>query len=250
MAHTFTNVAALLLLVVGIGACDSKNDRNGSGDGTSAIDTATLAPPLPKGSSVDTTAAIDTNMRELLVTHRATISTSMGDIEIELYGKDAPKTVKNFAELAKKKYYDSVAFHRVIPGYMVQTGDPNSKDASMREMWGAGGKSIYGDTFEDELDSSTTSARRGYVAGTVAMANAGPNTNGSQFFIVASTAGARHLTFNYTIFGMVTKGMDVVKKIEETGNQGEKPVDPARIKSVTVTELPTPEKSTTATAAM
>lgn len=226
-----------------LGACGKKNGDNAQKN-TSAIDTATLAPGAPATPPHDTLAAKpDTMAHELLVTNVVTIETSMGNIEIELYGKDAPKTVKNFVELAKKNFYDSIAFHRVIPGYMIQTGDPNSKNADNRESWGEGGESIYGKTFEDELDPNTVSGHRGYVAGTVAMANAGPNTNGSQFFIVASTAGAAHLTYNYTIFGMVRSGMDVVHKIEQTGQQGEKPADPARIKSMKVKELPVPEKS-------
>ena len=134
----------------------------------------------------------------------AIIHTVKGDISIELYGQDAPKTVTNFATLAKIGYYNGLTFHRVEPGFVIQGGDPNGN--------GTGGISIYGPTFEDELNSSTSSYQAGYLAGVVAMANRGPNTNGSQFFIML--ADNTSLPHNYTIFGKVTQGMDVVKKIQ------------------------------------
>jgi peptidyl-prolyl cis-trans isomerase B (cyclophilin B) len=245
MPRTLSVTIALALMLAGLCACGKKTGDNAQPN-TAAIDTATLAPAGHQSPAApDTTARADTAAHELLVTHEATILTSMGAIDVELYGKDAPRTVKNFVELAAKKFYDSIAFHRVVPNFMIQTGDPNSKDREHRELWGEGGESIYGPTFADELDSSTPSGRRGYITGTLAMANAGPNTNGSQFFIVASTAGAEHLKYNYTIFGMVRSGMDVVHKIEKTGKMGEKPLDPATIVTIKVRELPTPQKSAT-----
>ena len=148
-------------------------------------------------------------------THNAVLRTSMGDIEIELYGEQAPKTVKNFVELAKKKYYNGVLFHRVVPGFVVQAGDPFSRDsAHRREIWGTGGSSIYGRTFDDELDPNSPLRKIGYAEGMIAMANRGPNTNSSQFFIVLNDERGKGLKYNYTIFGRVTKGMDVVRKIE------------------------------------
>ena len=110
---------------------------------------------------------------------KAIIKTSMGEIEIQLFPTQAPKTVKNFVELAKKGYYNNVTFHRVIPDFMVQTGDPTAT--------GAGGESIYGHPFEDEFSKELFN-----IKGAVSMANAGPNTNGSQFFIVTN----RNLTTN------------------------------------------------------
>jgi len=130
------------------------------------------------------------------------VETSKGVLEIELFPKDAPKTVKNFIELTKRGYYDSVLVHRVAKGFIIQTGDPTGT--------GAGGTSIYGKTFEDELDPETPSYQRGYVRGTVAMANSGPNTNTSQFFIMLRDNALPH---NYTIFGRVVSGMDVVDTI-------------------------------------
>jgi len=133
----------------------------------------------------------------------AVIQTSLGTIEAELYEKDAPKTTANFEGLAKQGYYNGVIFHRVVPGFVIQGGDPTGT--------GAGGKSIYGGDFADELNPATKSYQEGYKKGVLAMANRGPNTNTSQFFILL--ADQAWMPKNYTIFGKVIKGMDVVEKI-------------------------------------
>lgn len=133
----------------------------------------------------------------------AIIKTDKGDITLELYPKDAPKTVTNFATLSKNGYYDGLTFHRVEPGFVIQGGDPNGN--------GTGGNSIYGAKFEDELNPNTDSYKAGYQEGVLAMANAGPNTNSSQFFIMLANNST--LPKNYTIFGKVTSGLDVVHKI-------------------------------------
>lgn len=133
----------------------------------------------------------------------AVIKTDKGDITLELYPNDAPKTVMNFATLAKNGYYNNLTFHRVEPGFVIQGGDPNGN--------GTGGVSIYGAKFEDELNAGTASYKNGYKEGVLAMANSGPNTNGSQFFIMLKDNET--LPKNYTIFGRVTSGDDVVKKI-------------------------------------
>lgn len=136
-----------------------------------------------------------------------TIKTVKGDIELEFYVNDAPKTVTNFVTLAANKYYDGVTFHRVEPGFVIQGGDPLSRDTDPAND-GTGGVSIYGGKFDDELNPNTESYKAGYTEGTLAMANSGPNTNGSQFFIM--WADKTDLPKNYTIFGKVTKGMDIV----------------------------------------
>jgi peptidylprolyl isomerase len=141
----------------------------------------------------------------------ALIETSLGTIEIELYRADAPKAVENFVGLAKKKFFDGLRFHRVARGFVIQTGDPLSRDVKSIAKWGTGGKSIYGKEFEDELRPSAPSYRRGYARGVVAMANHGRNTNSSQFFILL--ADAPQMPKNYTIFGTVLQGMDVVDRI-------------------------------------
>jgi len=159
-----------------------------------------------------------------------TIETTKGNIELELFESDAPKTVANFAGLAEQGYYNGVIFHRIAKGFVIQGGDSAGT--------GMGGKSIYGKTFEDELNPSTPSYQEGYKRGTVAMANRGPNTNTSQFFIILNDAP--WLPKNYTIFGKVKKGMDVVDSIAaseiipQMGPNDGKPKIDIVIKKVTV----------------
>jgi cyclophilin family peptidyl-prolyl cis-trans isomerase len=126
---------------------------------------------------------------------KATLQTNHGAIELELHDEDAPKTVENFKKLARDGFYDGVIFHRVIPDFMIQGGDPTGT--------GSGGP---GYQFEDEFNE------HGVVRGALAMANAGPNTNGSQFFIV-TTEEASWLNGKHTVFGRVTSGMEVADKI-------------------------------------
>lgn len=172
-----------------------------------------------------------------VVTHTAVMKTSMGDIEIELYGKDAPKTVANFVGLAKQKAYDSVLFHRVVKDFVVQAGDPKTKNPALQGQWGTGGTSIYdGKEFEDELNPETPSYKQGYQEGTLAMANRGPNTNTSQFFIISGPNGTR-LPHAYTIFGKVTKGMDVVYAMQDAPLNGSTPATPIRILGITTKEV-------------
>ena len=128
---------------------------------------------------------------------KATLQTNHGPIELELHDEDAPKTVENFNKLARDGFYDGVIFHRVIPDFMIQGGDPTGT--------GSGGP---GYQFEDEFNEHEV------VRGALAMANAGPNTNGSQFFIV-TTESASWLNGKHTVFGRVTSGMDVADTISE-----------------------------------
>jgi peptidyl-prolyl cis-trans isomerase B (cyclophilin B) len=143
------------------------------------------------------------------------MNTSLGTIGIELFDDDAPKTVENFRKLAADGFYDGVIFHRVIPDFMIQGGDPQGT--------GRGGP---GYTFEDEFNQHKV------VRGALAMANAGPNTNGSQFFIVTADS-APWLDGKHTVFGQVTAGTDAVDAIEAapTG-RGDRPVDPPAIESI------------------
>lgn len=138
---------------------------------------------------------------EMVSAKKSTIKTAKGNIELELYASEAAKTVINFATLAKRGYYNNLTFHRV-EDWVIQGGDPNGN--------GTGGQSIYGKTFEDELNPETASYKIGYAEGVLAMANRGPNTNGSQFFIMKKEVP---LQKNYTIFGKVTSGMEVVQSI-------------------------------------
>lgn len=151
----------------------------------------------------------------------ATIVTNKGSIEIEFYSEDAPKTVENFVTLAKKGFYNGVIFHRVISGFMIQGGDPTGTG-----MGGPGYK------FADELNSATPSYKQGYVRGTVAMANSGPNTNGSQFFIMHQNYP---LPNNYTIFGKVVSGMEVVDAIASSKTDlHDRPTEQVTMEKVTV----------------
>ena len=154
-------------------------------------------------------------------TYTATLETSKGSIDIDLLTESAPNTVNNFIFLASNGFYDNVVFHRIIKGFMIQTGDPTGT--------GRGGP---GYRFADERVTTP------YKLGTVAMANAGPNTNGSQFFIVQGANGTS-LPPSYTIFGQVTRGMDVVDAIASVpvgGPERSSPLEPVRILSVTVRE--------------
>jgi len=136
---------------------------------------------------------------------RVLLQTSMGDIQCELYWEHAPRTCRNFAELARRGYYNRIKFHRIISDFMAQTGDPSGT--------GKGGSSIYGPMFEDEIHSELKHTG----AGVIAMANSGPNSNGSQFFV--TLAPCQWLDGKHTIFGRIYRGMNVVKKI------GDVPVD-------------------------
>ncbi|MEK7195816.1 MAG: peptidylprolyl isomerase [Patescibacteria group bacterium] len=152
---------------------------------------------------------------------RATLDTSMGKIVIEFYQADAPKTVANFTKLTEQGFYNGLTFHRVIPGFMIQGGDPNGN--------GTGGP---GYKFADELNPATASYKAGYKKGVVAMANAGPNTNGSQFFIMTADYP---LPNNYTIFGHVVSGQDVVDAIANVKrDSNDRPLTPVVIKGITI----------------
>ena len=156
------------------------------------------------------------------------LKTSLGNIELKLDAANAPVTVGNFLKLASTGFYDGVRFHRVIKGFMIQGGDPLSKDDAQKSAWGTGGP---GYKFADELKGTET-----YPQGTLAMANAGPNTNGSQFFIVSASPSAP-LPPSYTVFGSVVSGMDVALKIENVQTEtGDRPVTDVTISSVQVLE--------------
>lgn len=147
----------------------------------------------------------------VMPTATATITTNQGVITLELYGNQAPNTVDNFKKLASSGFYDGTRFHRVIKGFMIQGGDPNSKDVSKMNMWGMGDP---GYKFNDEIDSNSELYKvMGYERGVLAMANSGPNTNGSQFFIMHQNYP---LPPSYTIFGKVTSGLEIVDTIATT----------------------------------
>jgi cyclophilin family peptidyl-prolyl cis-trans isomerase len=156
----------------------------------------------------------------------AVIETNKGTIKFELLEQDAPKTTENFRTHAANGYYDGVIFHRVIPNFMIQGGDPLGE--------GYGGESAWGGKFDDEIDRGSELYAGPYNKGTVAMANSGPNTNGSQFFIM-------HVDYplppSYTKFGKLTEGQDVVDAIAAVQtNQNDKPLEPVVMNKVYIEE--------------
>ncbi len=158
---------------------------------------------------------------------KAVFATNYGTFTLELFGDKTPKTVQNFTNLVKNGFYTNTKFHRVIKGFMIQGGDPLSKDDSQQSMWGTGGP---GYQFEDEFVQGLSN-----VVGTISMANAGPGTNGSQFFI--NVADNTFLDGKHTVFGKVIEGMDVIYAIATTATQGsDRPVNPVEITSIEILE--------------
>lgn len=163
---------------------------------------------------------------------QARIETEMGNITIEFYEDDSPTAVENFRLLAENGYYDGLTFHRVVEGFMIQGGDPRGD--------GTGGESAWGGTFDDDIDRSSTLYRRGYRRGIVAMANAGPDTNGSQFFIVHGQNVS--LPPNYTIFGMLVSGEEVLDALADSpvtsgaGGERSSPSERLKINNIVIHE--------------
>ena len=164
---------------------------------------------------------------------RAVIETDKGEIEIAFYGEESPKAVENFRLLAERGYYNGLTFHRIVKGFMLQGGDPRGD--------GTGGESAWGGKFADNIVRTSPLYRRNYMRGVVAMANSGPNTNTSQFFIMHKDYP---LPPAYVIFGEVVRGMEVVDALSETptkaGPMGEKsvPITPVVMKKVTIIHKP------------
>jgi peptidyl-prolyl cis-trans isomerase B (cyclophilin B) len=202
--------------------------------GTTSGETASTEPPKaeepqaeePKAEAPKPLADKPNNGDEVAV-----METSKGRIVVMFYPDRAPETVKNFKTLAKDRFYDGTRFHRCIPGFMIQGGDPGSKDLKQAAAWGSGGP---GYTINDELNGIQ------HKAGILSMAHAGPNTGGSQFFIM--DGDAPHLDGVHTAFGKVVKGMDVVAKIIATGDAGNngavEPKNAVVLKSVKIAKWP------------
>lgn len=201
------------LIIVGILAARSSASRQAAAP-AAAPETAQTSPAAP-AEQIPPQSSLKNGMNTV------TLETSKGTIVFETYDADAPKTVENFITLSNKKFYDGLIFHRVIKGFMIQGGDPKGD--------GTGGP---GYSFDDELNPETESFKQGYKKGVVAMANAGPNTNGSQFFIMLADYP---LPNAYTIFGKVIKGQDVVDAIGSVSTgSNDRPVEPVTMKKVTV----------------
>ncbi len=219
-------IVAIVLVVIGL-----KSKTATPSDEMPIINTETQT-ETSQNTAIDAplsnqpTTSVPTDTKKVMNT--VTLKTNMGEITITLDRTSAPKTVENFTKLAGEGFYDGIRFHRVIKDFMIQTGDPQSKDESKKSLWGTGGP---GYKFDDELSGKET-----YLQGTVAMANSGPNTNGSQFFIVTANPGAP-LPPSYTVFGKVTKGLDVALKIEKVKTEtADRPIDDVIIEKATVSE--------------
>lgn len=226
MSTVSKSITAVVILGILIGAWYTFDNQGKGGSSAAdqqlgAVTPNTPATPVAPSESVPTNTPVNTNntpTKNLM--HTVTVKTNKGTIVFETFDADAPNTVKNFLTLADKGFYNGLIFHRVINGFMIQGGDPTGTG-----MGGPGYK------FADELNPATESYKTGYVRGTVAMANAGPNTNGSQFFIMHASQG---LPNNYTIFGRVISGMEVVDAIASTQTgPGDKPVSPITMEKVT-----------------
>ena len=204
---------AVILFATGCRAGDSTGMAAGTGKGAAAV--TPKAQPVKKTAAKVVRIRIQTNVEDV----------GCGLIEMELYPDKAPKSVENFVKLAGQGFFDGVLFHRVVPGFVIQGGDPLTKDPAMKSRWGSGGPDYR---FEDEPVLGE------YTRGAVAMANAGPNTNGSQFFIcVANLSGRLPKQYNY--FGQVTKGMEVVDAIvARPRDRRDCPVNDVVMKKVTV----------------
>ena len=181
---------------------------------------------LLKNKNIENNNMTTENITEKEIVN-VTLNTSLGEIKLEMYPEEAPKTVQNFVKLSKDGFYDGTKFHRVISDFMIQGGDPLSREEIQRQNWGTGGP---GYTFEDEPNNIDL------VKGVIAMANAGPNTNGSQFFIITAQA-TPWLQGKHTGFGKVVSGMDIVEKIGsvEVGPT-DQPIQDIEVNSVEISQ--------------
>ena len=210
----------IVLAIVGLYFTVANNDKTilDLEDDTIVVETKDVEVNLP---------IIDTNPIDMGAVKNIILKTNKGDVTIELFSDKAPKTVENFIKLATEDFYDGTKFHRVISGFMIQGGDPLTKDDEKMSEWGTGGP---GYSFEDEIHD----ANRNDV-GTLAMANSGPSTNGSQFFI--NVSANNFLDTKHTVFGRVTEGMEVVTAIENVATEGsDRPVEAVIIEDVVIVE--------------
>lgn len=220
MSTTSKSILAIVALVVAIVVVALVLRGHGTDEATptnNVIAQATVPAATPSSTSSSTTKPMEKNYTE------ATLKTNMGDIVISFDKTNTPNTVENFIKLASTGFYNGTRFHRIIKDFMIQGGDPLSKDLSQKAMWGTGGP---GYQFGDEIKPTNSD-----IKGTIAMANAGPNTNGSQFFI--NVADNIFLNGKHTVFGHVTTGYDIVEKISKVETDpSDKPVNDVIIESV------------------
>lgn len=211
----FLILGVIIVVIITTGNSRNRADENISGYSTNDINQlpSEPIPQSPKPSMTD------------IQNQTVTMKTNKGAITIELFNSTTPKTAENFSKLAKDGFYDGTKFHRVIEGFMIQGGDPLSKDDAMQDRWGTGGP---GYKFADEIAATNKNNR-----GTISMANAGPNTNGSQFFI--NLVDNNFLDTKHTVFGRVTAGMDVVDAIAASKTTpNDRPIEAVVIQKIEV----------------
>ena len=209
---TQTIVQLLAVAFVLASCADTKNDLPTERD---RVLGEMAAPDSASRDTTQSAAPGDT----AVVTHMVRVETSKGVFTIGLYGLDAPKTVANFMGLVRRKFYDGILVHRVAQDFVIQAGDPKTRDASARATWGMNGQTADGTPLPEELDAATPSSRAGYQPGVVAMARKqAAGTGTSQFFVCLDRASI--LPHQYTIFGRVIEGLDIVRAI------GSVPVEP------------------------
>lgn len=232
MSRRFILNIILLVVILGAGwfVCDkffiqeeNKMDEDTLTANQTATSTEDIATP---------TTSTQNNQNKKMENHIVILKTNFGEIQIQTYDSDAPKTTDNFIKLVQEGFYNNLIFHRIIKGFMIQGGDPFCGASKDKGFCGAGDP---GYTFKDELNPNTASYKNGYQKGVVAMANSGPDTNGSQFFIMLENSALPH---DYTIFGKVIKGQDIVDIIGNVKTDGnDRPITPIIIQSATVKAL-------------
>lgn len=213
-------IAVVGLIVVVVYRAPQPNESAQQSTTSTSTATSTDSVAQTESLTASTTKATQTTMQ-------ATITTNKGVITLELYADKTPNTVANFTKLAQAGFYNTTKFHRVIDGFMIQGGDPLTKDDTKQSTWGTGDP---GYKFADEFAPGLSN-----VTGTISMANSGPNTNGSQFFI--NVADNTFLDGKHSVFGRVTGGMDVVLAISQVDRTSrDVPVDPVVLESVVITQ--------------
>lgn len=217
MSKTTLAVIGIIIIIIGVGLFMRHRGIVQQNAETTTPAVADVATPTTESIS------LPESKPEKKMYTQATFKTNMGDIVIAFDTANTPKTVENFTKLSSQGFYDGTKFHRVIKDFMIQGGDPLSKDDAKQSMWGTGGP---GYQFDDEIKPTNSNAK-----GTISMANAGPNTNGSQFFINVADNG--FLNGKHTVFGRVTQGYDLVEKISMTKTgTNDRPVEAVVIKSI------------------
>lgn len=216
-------IGAILVLCIIVGALYVQFKQSSSTSVVSSSDVTTATTTATTTTAEQTTLSTETTTQ----TMKATLKTNKGTIVLELYADKTPNTVNNFVTLANSGFYTNTKFHRVIEGFMIQGGDPLTKDDTKQAQWGTGGPDYrFADEFVPELSN---------VTGTISMANAGPNTNGSQFFI--NVADNTFLDGKHSVFGRVVEGMDVVMAISQVDRSSrDVPLEPVIVESITISE--------------